>query len=64
MRSGEKYILNLLEDVYPGEMSLKELTSISGYSRGYAYRRIHRMEERGWVRVRKSGEELYIRLNL
>ncbi len=61
MRRIEKYLIDLLENFYPKEVSLEELASVTGYSRTYLSKKILEMKEKGWVEIRKTREEIYIK---
>ncbi len=62
LRRSEKLILDLLDGVYPKELSINEIALITGYSRSYVARRLLEMKQRGWVELRRGAGEVYFRL--
>ncbi|HDL15239.1 MAG TPA: AraC family transcriptional regulator [Euryarchaeota archaeon] len=63
MRSIEKLIIDLLEDIYPEQISMEELASITGYSKTYLSKKILEMKDKRWVEIAKTGEEIYIKFS-
>jgi len=62
LRRSEKLILDLLDSVFPKELSIGEIARITGYSRSYVARRLLEMKQRGWVELRRGEGEVYFRI--
>ncbi|WP_456473793.1 hypothetical protein [Candidatus Pyrohabitans sp.] len=62
MRRGDKLILDILESVYPKELSIEEIAKITGESRTFVARRLLEMKEKGWVGLRREEGGVYFRL--
>ncbi len=63
MRSIENLIIDLLEDIYPEQISMEELASITGYSKTYLSKKILEMKDKGWIKIAKTREETYIKFS-
>ncbi len=62
LRRSEKLILDILESVYPKELSIEEIAKITGESRTYVARRLLDMKEKGWVKLRREESGVYFKL--
>jgi len=62
LRRSEKLILDILDSVYPKELSIEEIAKITGESRTYVARRLLEMKEKGWVELRREERGVYFRL--
>lgn len=62
MRRGEKLILDILESVYPKELSIEEIAKITGESRTLVARRLLEMKDKGWVELRRGEVGVFFRL--
>jgi len=62
LRRGEKLILDILESVYPKELSIEEIAKITGESRTLVARRLLEMKDKGWVELRRGEVGVFFRL--
>lgn len=62
LRRSEKLILDILESVYPKELSIEEVASITGESRTLVARRLLEMKDKGWVELRREEVGVFFRL--
>lgn len=61
MRTQDQYIIDLLKDIYPKELTLVALAELAGFSRTYLAKHVETLAEEGVLATRRTENDLYIR---